>query len=164
MTTNDGLLNIYLNDHLAGSSGGLALARRLAGNHRGTPAGSELAELARDVEEDRDALVGVMAAVGARTNPLKPVLALVAERVGRLKLNGTLLRRSPLSSVLELEMMRLGVEGKSSAWRSLREVAKNDPRLDAAQLDELIRRAKDQAQRLERLRTRAAAEALQHST
>ncbi len=163
MTTNDGLLNIYLNDHLAGSTGGLALARRLAGNHRGTPAGPELAELARDVEEDRDALAAIMASVGARTNPLKPVLALVAERVGRLKLNGALLHRSPLSSVLELEMMRLGVEGKSSAWRSLREVAKNDPRLDAAQLDELISRAKDQAQRLERLRTRAAAEALQRS-
>jgi hypothetical protein len=43
----------------------------------------------------------------------------IAERVGRLKSNGRIVRRSPLSSLLELEMLRLAVEGKAACWRTL---------------------------------------------
>jgi hypothetical protein len=36
------LLGIYLNDHLAGATGGLELARRVAGSHRGPAADGAL--------------------------------------------------------------------------------------------------------------------------
>ena len=73
-----------------------------------------------------------------------------------LKLNGYLLIRSPLSSLEELEMLRLGVEGKAAGWRTLRVLAETDKRLDSGRLDELIARARRQADLLEDLRVRAA--------
>ncbi|MDT7562014.1 MAG: hypothetical protein QOG76_638, partial [Pseudonocardiales bacterium] len=80
----------------------------------------------------------------------------IAEKAGRVKLNGHLLSRSPLSSVTELEGMRLGVEGKTSAWRTLRALAEHDRRLDRTRLDELLARATRQAEELETARTQAS--------
>ncbi len=77
-------------------------------------------------------------------------------REGRLKLNGYLLTRSPLSSLEELELLRLGVEGKAAGWRTLRTLADRDRRLDSARLDELISAARRQAGLLEDLRVQAA--------
>jgi hypothetical protein len=39
--------------------------------------------------------------------------------------------RSPLSDLEELELLRLGVEGKAAGWRTLRTQADTDARLDA---------------------------------
>jgi hypothetical protein len=43
----------------------------------------------------------------------------MGEKAARLKLNGHLLARSSLSSLEEVEMLRLGVEGKAAGWRTL---------------------------------------------
>jgi hypothetical protein len=75
--------------------------------------------------------------------------------VARLKPNGHVLTRSPLSRVVELEALRLGVEGKAAGWRTLRARAERDSRLDATRLDTLIDRATRQIDELERLRVRA---------
>ena len=69
---------------------------------------------------DRASLLEIMQALGVRPRKVKGVLALLAERASRFKLNGALVRRSPLSSVIELEGMRLGVEGKTDGWQALR--------------------------------------------
>ena len=64
------LLAIYLNDHLAGSTVGVELARRARGSNDGTELGEFLATLAAEIEEDRDTLGEVMGAVGAgRASP-----------------------------------------------------------------------------------------------
>ncbi|MFC4857682.1 hypothetical protein [Actinophytocola glycyrrhizae] len=153
------LLGIYLNDHLAGATGGAALATRLARAERGGPLGETLARLAGEIDEDRTALIDMMAALGVPIRRYKTLAALAAERVARLKPNGRLVTRSPLSRVVELEAMRLGVEGKGAAWRTLRVRAETDARLDVARLDALISRARSQIDELERLRVRAVAEA-----
>ncbi|MGA5267083.1 hypothetical protein NCG97_00540 [Streptomyces lydicamycinicus] len=80
----------------------------------------------------------------------------VAERLGRLKPNGVLYRRSGLSTLIEPETLRLGVEGKTLIWRTLLIVAAGEPRLDESQLHHLLGRARDQ---LDTLRL-AAAEAV----
>jgi hypothetical protein len=82
--------------------------------------------------------------------------AWAGEKAGRVKLNGRLLARSPLSDLEELELLRLGVEGKAAGWRTLRLLADTDMRLDPEQLDELMSRARRQADQLEELRVRAA--------
>ena len=64
--------------------------------------------------------------------------------------------RSPLSLLEEIELMRLGVEGKAASWRTLRKLAERDPRLDSRQLDDLIERARSQSQTLEELRVSTA--------
>ena len=152
------LLGIYLNDHLAGSTGGLELFRRAARSQRDTPAGAPLARLAADVAADRAALLDLMAALGVRPQRYKRYLAWAAEKAGRLKLNGRLVRRSPLSGVLELEALVMGVEGKDAGWRTLRALAERDDRLDRRRLDELHDRARAQVRTLEELRLQQADE------
>lgn len=158
-TGETGLLGIYLNDHLAGAVAGTGLVRRLARAERARPGGDVLARLADEIEEDRAALVDMMAALEVPVRKYKTAAAWAGERLGRLKPNGRLVSRSPLSRVVELEMMRLGVEGKAAGWRTLRVRAESDSRLAAARLDALIIRARAQIDELERLRVRAAADA-----
>ena len=150
------LLGIYLNDHLAGATGGLELARRVARSHRGPGAGAAVQRLAAEVAQDRAALEDIMGALGIPVPAYKVYAAWIGEKVARLKLNGYLLTRSPLSGLEELEMLRLGVEGKAAGWRTLRVLAETDKRLDPGRLDELISRARRQADLLEELRVRAA--------
>ena len=150
------LLGIYLNDHLAGATGGAELARRMASSQRSTPAGTTLGDLARDVAADRAALISIMKALGVPVRRYKTGLGWVGERIGRLKLNGHLITRSPLSSLEELELLRLGAEGKAAGWRTLRVLADSDHRVDARQLDELLGRARSQVEILENLRVKAA--------
>lgn len=152
------LLGIYLNDHLAGATGGLELFRRSARAQRGTETGDVLEQYTAEVAEDRAALLEMMRALGVPVRQYKVYGAWVAEKVGRLKFNGRLRERSPLSSLVELEALRLGVEGKASGWRTLRIVAEHDGRLDAQRLDGLLDRARQQADTLEELRVRTAQE------
>jgi hypothetical protein len=154
------LLGIYLNDHLAGAAGGTELARRAARSQRGSSGDRDLDRLAREVAEDLGSLRDIMRGLGVPARRYMVVAGWLGEKAGRLKTNGRLVRRSPLSSLLELEAMRLGVEGKASGWRTLRELADSDERLDADRLDTLLERAREQATMLEDLRVRRATEVL----
>jgi hypothetical protein len=149
-------LGIYLNDHLAGATGGLELARRVASAGQIPADQPELRQFADEVAEDRVSLLRIMGALGVPVRGYKVWAAWLGEKAGRLKPNGHLTTRSPLSNLEELEIMRLGVEGKAAGWRTLRELAGQDGRLDAGQLDELISRARRQADFLEQSRVRAA--------
>ncbi|PBC70460.1 hypothetical protein BX265_7884 [Streptomyces sp. TLI_235] len=153
-------LAIYLNDHLAGAYGGAALARRIAREHPTDPDSPDLRSLAREIAEDRDELVALMRALGVRPRRHRMLLGAAAELAGRLKLNGRVLRRSPLSDLLETEAMRSGVQGKTALWRALR-AASSDDLLDA-RLRRLSARADRQAEVLD-ARHAEAAELLRHA-
>jgi hypothetical protein len=146
-------LGIYLNDHFAGANGGLALARRIAESHSGTRTGDVFDGLAREIEGEIGDLRSVMAANGVRPNPVKPALARAGELLGRGKPNGNVVRRSPLSSLIEIEAMALGVEGKLRLWRSLDATGVKSGNADYAGL---INQAEAQIDRIERERLAAA--------
>ncbi len=150
-------LAIYLNDHHAASVGAVALARRAAQSNRGTRFGEQLAVLAAEIEEDRQALRLIMQRLGIRADPAKAAVAWSAEKLGRLKLNGQLTGYSPLSRLEELEVLSLGVEGKLAMWQTLGRAAQHG--IPEAELEPLIKRARAQRRRLERQRLEAAAEA-----
>src|SRR5580704_11958747 len=150
------LLGIYLNDHLAGATVGTELARRVAGSGQKTADGEGLRRLADDIGNDRRTLLRIMAALEVPVRRYKVGAAWIGEKAGRLKLNGRLVNRSPLRDLEELELLRLGVEGKAAGWRTLRPLAATDMRLDPEQLDELMSRPRRQADQLEELRVRAA--------
>ncbi|MEU8511027.1 hypothetical protein AB0C76_05480 [Kitasatospora sp. NPDC048722] len=141
-------LHVYLNDHLTGAFGGAALADRMARTHPGGPRADDLRRLARDIEHDRDALVRIMNRLGVPVQRYRTWLGLAGERLSRLKPNGTVVHRSPLSDLIELEMLRTGVEGKAALWRALRAIADTDERLDRVELDRLAERAAEQARTL----------------
>jgi hypothetical protein len=151
------LLSIYLNDHLAGATAGADLARRLAHTHRSSPDSAVVTRLAEEIVEDRATLIRLMKTLGIRANQLKVAAGWLAEKAGRLKLNGHLLTRSPLSTVIEMESMRLGVEGKAAGWRTLRALAEPNHRLNHDEIDRLIDRANRQIETLENLRVDAVA-------
>ncbi len=149
---------IYLNDHLAGSTGGLELAKRAAGSNEGTPLGAFLERLRGQIEEDRDSLIEAMDRLGVSRSRIKVTGGWLAEKAGRLKLNGQVLGYSPLSRLVELEGLHLGINGKLSLWQSLRQA--NVSELAEFDLDGLIERAETQLAELEPFRRDAAADAL----
>lgn len=153
-------LKIYLEDHYAGSTVGVELARRIADQNKGTAYGDVVAQLAQEIEEDREALRQIMTSVEVDPNRIKIAGAWLGEKAGRLKLNGHLISYSPQSRVIELEGLELGVTGKLLLWCALKNVADLVSELNVVQLDQLIVRAEDQRQRLEELRLVAVREAV----
>jgi hypothetical protein len=153
------LLRIYLQDHLAASTGGLELARRARGSNEGTPYGEPLARLADDIAADRRALESLMEDLGFGADRAKNLVFWVGEKAGRLKLNGQLTGYSPLSRMIEIEGLITGVNGKRSLWLTLRELAETDRDLDAERLGRLVERAEQQLATLHDLRSRAGREA-----
>jgi hypothetical protein len=153
------LLRIYVQDHIAGSTAGLNLARRSAGSNRGTTYGDALARIADEIEQDRRTLEAITDELDIPRDQVKNALAWGAERAGRFKLNGQLTGYSPLSRVVELEGLITGISGKISLWRALLELVPQEPRLDAERLQELIERGEEQRRTVEELRTRAVRDA-----
>lgn len=153
-------LDIYLNDHLAGAMVGVELSRRAAKSSRGTPRGEFLDRLHREIWEDRRTLQAVAQALGADTSPAKSAVAWTAEKVGRLKLNGRIRTSSPLSPLVELEGLEVGVTGKRSLWQTLSRAFPGDARLESFDLDALVARAEQQLEGLREHRMKAARQAL----
>lgn len=154
------LLAIYLNDHRAGSVAGLELAKRTLNNNKGTEYEAFLAQLVEDIHEDQAALDRIIERSGIPRSPVKPGLAWASEKVGRLKLNGAITGYSPLSRLIELEGLRLGVEGKRCLWRSLKSARPAEAAVTDEELDELISRAEAQIEAIEEHRVKAAQVAL----
>jgi hypothetical protein len=152
------LLTIYLNDHLAAATSARELARRAAASNRDSGYGPYLAELADEIESDRQALLAIMRRLGV--DRIKLVGGWGAEKVGRLKLNGRLLGYSPLSRLVEIELLELGVHGKLGLWRSLQRLELGQLATSDLELPRLVLRAEHQLEQLETQRLKAAAEAL----
>jgi hypothetical protein len=151
------LLAIYLNDHLAGATGGVELARRARSSNRGTKLGEALGAVCAEIEADRAVLERVMERLEVKRNGPKVAGAWAAEKLGRLKLNGRFTGYSPLSRLVELEMLHIGITGKIQLWQALKEA--QSARLAQFDLPGLIERAEAQRARVECLRLDATREA-----
>jgi hypothetical protein len=149
---------IYLNDHLAGSTVGLALAKRTLGSNRGTQFEPFLERLATEIDEDRETLREVMRALDVSEDRVKKLAPLFAERMGRLKLNGSFFSYSPLSRLVEFEGLALGITGKLGLWVALQQAAES--RLAGFDLEALEARARSQQDGIEEQRREAARIAL----
>jgi hypothetical protein len=152
-----GLLATYLNDHLAGATAGAELVRRARGENEGTPLGRFLDDLAREIEEDRETLLAIMARLDVGRDRLKVAAGWLGEKAGRLKPNNRLFGYSPLSRLIELEGLALGVEGKRALWEVLRRL--EEPRLAEFDFDALLERARAQRDALQQRRLTAAVDA-----
>jgi hypothetical protein len=151
------LLGIYLNDHLGGSTLGVELSRRAASSNEGTELGAFLERLAGEIEEDRDTLKAIMDRLGVKEDKLKVAAGWAGEKAGRLKPNASLFSYSPLSRLVELEGLALGVEGKRSLWQVLAEL--DQPQLAEFDFEKLIERARSQRDELQERRLAAALDA-----
>ncbi len=149
-------LEIYLNDHLAGATGGVELARRLRASNRDDAVfGETLSRVCAEIEADRTVLEQVIEGLGYSRSKVKPAAAWVAEKLGRLKLNGQLRGYSPLSRLIELEGLLIGITGKIGLWQTLTELG-TGVELDA-DLEQLTARAAAQRAAIDDLHRIAAA-------
>jgi hypothetical protein len=155
--TDTQLLSVYLNDHLAGATAGTDRVRYLARSCRGTDLGPTLEAIAGEIAKDRRSLTDLLHRLHIPARRYKICAGWAAEKLGRLKANGRMVRRSPLSTVIELEMLRVGVTGKIACWEALRQLAETDERLDPDVLDDLLRRGHRQLNALEELHREQAA-------
>ena len=131
------LLAIYLRDRHAAGVAGTRLARRIAQAHTAT---RDLRQVAFEIEQDLGELEAIMRRLGVQPDLAKDALARIGERLGRLKPNGRLRERSPLSDLLELETLLVGITGKRALWLSLR-ASRSAP---IENLDRLVERAESQ--------------------
>jgi hypothetical protein len=152
-------LPIYLNDHLAGSTAGVELARRTFAENRNTDLGEFLSGLLSEIEEDRATLINLMQALSIKPSAIKVAAAWTVEKAGRLKLNGQVRGYSPLSRVVELEGLSSGIAGKRALWQALGEIRVRDHRLREFDFDALAERASSQLERLKPYRLAANREA-----
>jgi hypothetical protein len=113
------LRRLYLDDHLALAEGWLALARRVARANAGSDLGADLHELINDLVHEPAMLHRLLSQTGGRPHRLKQQVARMAERLGRLKPNGALLRYSPLSRVVELELLSAALLLRATMWDAL---------------------------------------------
>jgi hypothetical protein len=133
-------LSLYLRDHHAASAGGVALARRALGADH---------TITRQIARDRKTLEHLMRQLDVPHSASKVALVRIAERLGRMKLNGRLFTRSPLSRIVELEALLVGIRGKEALWTALRTA---DASAQGVDLDALIESARTQAEQVDQHR------------
>jgi len=141
------LLTIYLRDHHALLVALGELARRTSASTRPGEQHTFADDLARVADDDRACLEAFLGRLDSAPSRARHAAAWTAEKVARLKLNGRLLRPSPLSKVTELEGCRLLLESNRELWSALAHLAFGPP--DAA---ERTRRAERLLATAERLR------------
>ena len=91
-----------------------------------------------------------MEELGVRRDPLKVKAGWLGEKLGRLKLNGQLRGYSPLSRVVELEGLVVGIGGKTELWATLRRALGSEWHgFDFAALAERARRQRERADDLQ---------------
>jgi hypothetical protein len=136
LTLDGRLLAIYLRDHHALLVAGRELARRMSGGGRPAEQKAFAARLRLAAEDDLTWLETFLTRVGSSPSRTRQGAVWTAEKLARLKLNGRVLRASPLSAVTELEGCRVLLEGVRALWSGLAEL-----RLGADDAEERARRA-----------------------
>src|SRR5262245_21513620 len=134
------MLTPYLDDHAAALAGTAALLGRMRGAGRHAAIPDLLGEIADEVEEDRRAIDARLRELGAASSGAKQALAQLAERLGRLKPNGSVFRETPLTPIVEVEWLMLGLYSSGALWRGLGAVASPSPEDAAARGERMERR------------------------
>ena len=156
------LLGLYLSDHLTGSTAGVSRIQRMAEAFADTPVSADISRVSEEITRERADLRALIHQLGLRQRPHRQAAAWVAEHVGRLKLNGRIVRRSPMTMVLEAELMRAAVLGKLGGWQTLTELAP-ELGLDPARFTALADDARSQIEALSRVHEHARSNAFRKS-
>jgi hypothetical protein len=152
----DRLLGIYMTDHLALGTFALELARRAQRVHQRTELGTALTRVAEEgIATDITFYKEMMRRLGLSCCSPKVALAIAGECLGRVKLNGRVRRRSPLSTFEELDFVVMAIENKVVLWENLRDLAGLSERLPDVNFEQLIARAHAQRSQLEPFRLQA---------
>lgn len=146
-------LETYLNDHLAGSTGGLELVRRMARQSEDTQEKTVLEDIAREIEEERAVLKDTMRSLDCSESAAKKAAGWLLDKLSEVKLSPSL-HDHDLARVLEFEALSAGVAGKRCLWKNLSLLRSKDERVQQFNYAALGRLAESQIERLDTLRER----------
>ena len=140
------LLRIYLRDHDFVLRISQQVALRSARANRDNELGDLLIRLHDEFRRDYQSLDEVMTLLGVSPNRIKRASPWIAEKFGRMKLNGRWISYSPLSRAYESLALTILIGMKETLWKSLKE---NYPdKLGSIDIDRLIDRASQQLDEL----------------
>jgi hypothetical protein len=149
-------LNLYLNDHLAGSVGAIELLDNLVEQHSEDRFGKFFRDLGDDIRADQEALRDLVGKIGGKESALRKATGWVTEKIGRYKLGDA---QDSAELIQALEGLALGITGKKLLWRSLGAIASSFAALQGTDFSALEKRAQEQFERVEGLRLQMAREA-----
>lgn len=162
MAMNDNRLRIYLDDHSALIVGEIELIGRCWRSNRDSPLGEFLQKLENEVKPQKRTIQDIIRRIGGRNgvgSRLKKGTAWFVEKLGRLKLNGSLLTYSDLSRVVELEALSATAQERIALWDSLGSVATSDSRFEGVTFSVFRNQSQQHLDELNARRRQAAVEA-----
>lgn len=120
------LLKTWVQDRIAASTFTFELLKRSIKNNAGTAFERPLQQILEELRDERRHLDEIAAAIAAPPPLVKQTAAWFAEKAGRFKPNGHLLRYSPLSRVLELETLLSATYAREVSWKALDAIPDDD--------------------------------------
>jgi hypothetical protein len=151
-------LATYLNDHMAGSLMAVEILEHL--EVEASDVMADLGTLKADIEADRDQLGALMDRLGITESRVRKVTSWIAEQVTEAKFEADDETRGTLRRLERLEVLAVGIDGKSALWRALNAAAEVAPELRGMDYEHLTERAQEQRSRVEIMRLQAARLAL----
>ena len=159
---NEKRLRIYMEDHLAMMVAEAGLANRCWRSNRKTPLGEFLKQLENEVKAQQSIAKDIIHRIGGQDSiesKLKQGAAWFAEKLGRLKLNDSLLRYSDLSRVVELETLAAAAQERVALWENLHAIEEGDSRLQGITFSFFREQSQQHLDELNTSRRMAAVEA-----
>ncbi len=134
-------LETYLNDHLAGSAGGLMLAKRLAETATDPAEKLFFHGLKDKISDDRETLESVIRKAGYQVGTVGQMIGSTLARAGIWRMNMNGLEIGDLGRFELIELLAIGIHGKSLLWRTLHEISDFHPEWNGDDFDKLERSA-----------------------
>lgn len=150
-------LDVYLNDHLAGSMAALDI---LAALERVDDHQQWAEQIRSEVTADREELERLMQIAHVQPSAVRRAAGWASEKLAELKTRLDDRGDGSLHVMELLEVLSLGIEGKRSLWAALRAAAPYEPALRTFDYPRLINRAIQQRNVVEEHRLEAAQKAL----
>lgn len=149
-------LETYLNDHLAGSAVGLMLVSHLESTAPNEEEKRYFSSLKERIAEDKEILVEIIEKSGFEEATVRHAIGSAAARTGiwRMEMNG--MGVGELGRFEMIELLEIGIHGKSRLWRTLRLICSNRPEWQKWDFDALEEKANHQSRTIETFRSREA--------
>jgi hypothetical protein len=151
-------LTTYLNDHLAGSVGGLELVDHLIETYKGKPLEQFFKDLRKEIDADQGTLQDLIEKLGEKESAVRKAGVWVAEKFSRAKIRLSDSEEGRMGLLQALEGLVLGITGKRGLWTALAAAADTVPQLRELDYTRLEKRAAEQCDRVETKRLEIARE------
>jgi hypothetical protein len=147
-------LATYVRDHLGGAKIAIQILEAMRDQHDDQKFRVFAEGLLEEVEADDHTLRLIAEKIGSGPSVAKQAGGWLLEKLARLKLGHT--DSTNFEMFESLELLALGIQGKSCLWKALQAASRFDSRLHGYGFDEFISRAQRQYDKVESERLRLA--------